>query len=262
MLIKGIKAIIADDEKLSREYIRRLLADHPTIEIVQECKTGLETLNAILTNKIDLVFLDIQMPELNGFDVIREVKKTNLMPFVIFITAFDQYAVKAFSVSALDYILKPFDKQKFDESVTKAITTVLKHDNSRVSTAIDLLLKMYDEIRKDVTNKPDFTRILVKSNKKMCFVNIEEIYWFEASGDYVRIHLAEKQFLINESIQNLESKLDPNIFIRVHRSYIVNKSFITEFKHHYNGEYTLILQNNDQVKLSRSYKGKLDYLMK
>lgn len=249
-----IRVIIADDERLPREYLKQLIVAYSNVELLCECKTGLETVNAVFSHQPDLVFLDIQMPDLNGFEVIEEIKKEMKMPFIVFTTAYEQFALKAFEVSATDYLLKPFTEERFREAVNRTLDLLEKDKLSETNAAIEALLKLYNQSKPEKQIEVYPARILIKANRKMLFVDVADIYWLEASGDYIKVHLKSNYYLINDSLNNFEKMLDPEIFIRVHRSYIVNAKFIKEFKPYFNGEYILLLANGREVKLSRSYK--------
>lgn len=256
-----IRVIIADDERLPREYLRQLIATFSNVELLCECKTGLETVNAVFTHQPDLVFLDVQMPDLNGFEVIEEIKNEMKMPFIVFTTAYEQFALKAFEVSATDYLLKPFTEERFRDAVSRTLDLLEKDKLSETNAAIEALLKLYNQSKPEKQIEVYPARILIKANKKMLFVDTADIYWLEASGDYIKIHLKGNNYLVNDSINNFENKLDPEMFIRVHRSHIVNVKFITEFKPYFNGEYILLMANGQEVKLSRSYKDKIKKLL-
>lgn len=256
-----IRAIIADDERLPREYIKQLLTVFNNVELVCECKNGLETVNAVFTHQPDLIFLDIQMPDLNGFEVIEEIKKEMKMPFIVFTTAYEQFALKAFEVSATDYLLKPFTEDRFKEAVNRTLSLLEKDKLSETNAAIEALLKLYNQSKPEKQIEVYPLRILIKANRKMLFVDTDDIYWLEASGDYIKIHVKGNNYLVNDSLNNFEKTLDPEVFIRVHRSHIVNLNFITEFKPYFNGEYILLMANGQEVKLSRSYKDKLKTLL-
>lgn len=256
-----IRAIIADDERLSREYIKQLLAEYTNVELVGECKNGLEAVNAAFTHQPDLIFLDIQMPDLNGFEVIEEIKKEMKMPFIVFTTAYEQFALKAFEVSATDYLLKPFTEERFREAINRTLDLLEKNKLSETNSAIEALLKLYNQTKPEKAIEIYPSRILIKANRKMLFVDTAEIFWLEASGDYVKIHLKNSSYLVNDSMAYYESTLDPGLFIRVHRSHIVNVKFITEFKPYFNGEYIIVMANGQEVKLSRSYKDKIKTLL-
>jgi len=259
--LNTIRAIIADDERLPREYIKQLLTVFNNVELVCECKNGLETVNAVFTHQPDLIFLDIQMPDLNGFEVIEEIKKEMKMPFIVFTTAYEQFALKAFEVSATDYLLKPFTEDRFTEAVNRTLSLLEKDKLSETNAAIEALLKLYNQSKPEKQIEVYPSRILIKANRKMLFVDTDDIYWLEASGDYIKIHVKGNNYLVNDSLNNFEKTLDPEVFFRVHRSHIVNLKFITEFKPYFNGEYILLMANGQEVKLSRSYKDKLKTLL-
>jgi two-component system LytT family response regulator len=259
--LNTIRAIIADDERLSREYIKQLIAGYNNVELVSECKNGLEAVNAVFTHQPDLIFLDIQMPDLNGFEVIAEIKKEMKMPFIVFTTAYEQFALKAFEVCATDYLLKPFTEERFREAVNRTLDLLEKNKLSETNAAIEALLKLYNQTKPEKPVEVYPARILVKANRKMLFVDTADIYWLEASGDYVKIHLKNNNYLVNDSLSNFETTLAPDTFIRVHRSHMVNVKFIIEFKPYFNGEYILVMGNGQEVKLSRSYKDKIRTLL-
>jgi len=251
--MKAMRTIIVDDEKLSRDLIRTLLKDHPLIETIAECTNGLEALQCIVDTQPDLVFLDIQMPDLNGFQVIKELPGDN-KPLFIFVTAYDKYALHAFEVSAVDYLLKPFTEERFNSAIQKAFSHVSGTRQSEFNKAVEKLLAIYADLKLKDIKKEWLNRILVRENKKIFLVSLKDVYCLEASGDYVRVHLKNKSHLVNNSLNNLETQLDPDQFVRIQRSAIINKERIKEFIPHFNGEYVIVLENDLQVKLSRSYK--------
>lgn len=250
-------ALIADDEALARDYLRSLLEEYKFISVVFECANGLDATRMILDERPDFVFLDIQMPDLDGFGVIREVSREGLIPCFIFITAYDHYAVKAFEVNAIDYLLKPFDKKRFDESLDRLIQCVSFENRQGMNKAVEGALRTYLELKQQALSD----RLLIKVNRKIIQLNKKDILWLEASGDYVKIHLQDHYHLVNTSLNQLEEKLGLSNFVRIHRSSVVNLDYVKEFWPYYNGEYVLILQNGHEVKLSRSYKDKLKGLL-
>jgi two-component system, LytTR family, response regulator len=248
-----LRTLIADDEELSRDYIKRLVDANPQIEIIGECVNGVDTLQNIIDLKPDLVFLDIQMPDLNGFQVISELQGET-KPLFIFITAHDQYALSAFEVSAIDYLLKPFTRERLENAIHKAGLFTASSRQSEFNRSVENLLQVYLQMKGKDLMKQYLTRILIKENKKIFLLPLKEVYCIEASGDYVRLHSRHKNHLVNNSLNNLETQLDPEQFVRVHRSSIINKEKIKEFIPHFNGEFIIILENGIEVKLSRSYK--------
>jgi len=249
-----IKAIIADDESLARNVIKKYSSAFPQIKIIAECENGLIALNKINELHPDLIFLDIQMPELDGLSMLNELKQ---LPQIIFTTAFNQYAIKAFEINAVDYLLKPFDKDRFAQAIQKVIEQ--KNSPAFFQKQINNLQQSLDELLKG--DKKFTSRILIKGKDGFSFLNVQDIVWFEAYSDYVKIHTKEKYFLKNISLNELETKLNPETFIRIHRSTIVNIAFIKEMKPYFNGEYYIYLTNGEKLKLSRSYKDKLKIII-
>jgi two-component system, LytTR family, response regulator len=243
-----IRAIIADDEPLARRGIRQLLGPHPDISIVAEARNGRETVLKLQELKPDLVFLDVQMPELDGFGVLREIGPRQ-MPAVIFVTAYDEFAVRAFDAHALDYLVKPLEVARFG----RAIERLRKH--LRSTRAVDLsqklaaLLAMRD---KEQANQ----RILVHTSSGDLVLNTNEIEWIEADDYYAAIHAREGRHLIRESLASLEQRLDAARFVRVHRSAIVNVDRVREFRHA-NGETLLVLQSGINVPVSRRRRARV-----
>ncbi len=258
--MKLIKILIADDEYFAREVIKTYLKEKESQHTLQieEATSGAEALDKIVELKPDLLFLDVQMPELTGMDVLREINPLGYRPAIIFTTAFEQYALKAFEVKAIDYLLKPFDQSRFNDAFSKALEYT-ESKNNDVNQLVKKLQDSYEQLQQ--TNKADhLTRILVKEPKRMFFVKTNEVYWFEASGDYVVLHLEKKSHLISQSLNQLEAHLNSGEFVRIHRSYIVNVNYITEFEPHFNSEYYITLKNGARLKLSRTYRNRLGFL--
>lgn len=236
------------------------LEEYPDIVVTGECTNGVEALNSIISLAPDLIFLDVQMPDLNGFEVLRELQPEKT-PMVIFITAYDQFALKAFEVNATGYLLKPFEKARFDATVRNAIALVRQSKKSELETKLQDLLLDYEAWKASSTKTVTYlSRILIKESRKAFFIKTADVLYFEASGDYVSIHTPEKKYLIHESLQHLERNLDPEQFIRIHRSTIVGIDAIRELHPHFNGEYLVLLKNGVKLKLSRSYKENLKHI--
>ena len=249
-----IGVLIVDDEPLARERIRDLLAGDPEAEIIAECSNGKEAVTAIKQLSPDLVLLDIEMPEKDGFSVLDAIPAEQ-MPVVIFVTAYDQYAVRAFEVYALDYLLKPFDRERFERAMNRAKTQVLAERNGEVTRRI---LAALNEIR----NRPMYLeRLVIKTNGHVFFLKTDEIDWIEAEGNYVRLHTSKESHLLRDTISALEGQLDPKKFLRVHRSAIVNIDRVQEMQPWFHGEYRIILHGGAQLTLSRSYREKLHELL-
>ncbi len=250
-----IRVVIADDEPLARNRIRRLLSSEKEIEIVAECKNGRETVDALERHKPDLLFLDVEMPELDGFGVAEEIG-ADQMPVVIFVTAYDQYAVQAFETHALDYLLKPFDEDRFFKALQRARGHLERARSSEVATR---LLAMMQDVRPKPV--PPSDRLVIKSGGRVVFLKSEEIDWVEAAANYVRIHAGNDEYLMRETMNAFEAKLDTRRFMRIHRSIIVNLEKIKELQPCNNGEYIVVLRTGKELSLSRSFRDRIqDYL--
>jgi two-component system LytT family response regulator len=247
-----IRALIVDDEPLAREIVREMLRRDPELEIVGEAGNGLEAVAAIEEHAPDIVFLDVQMPEMDGFGVLEAVSCERL-PAVIFVTAYDQYAVRAFEVHAFDYILKPFDWERFEEALGRAKAQIRRDDD--LGQKLDALLQ-------EMKRRPGYVeRIIIKTNGRVIFLRTEEIDWIEAEGNYVRLHVGKESFLQRETISSLEARLDGREFPRIHRSTIVNIDRVQELRPWFQGDYCVILRDGTQLPLSRNYWEKLKQLL-
>jgi two-component system LytT family response regulator len=253
--VKKIRTLIVDDEPLARQRLAELLVAEPDIEIVGQCRDGEEAATAIVDRAPDLVFLDVQMPQMNGFEVIEAVGGER-MPLVIFVTAYDQHALRAFQVRALDYLLKPFDRERFREALQRA-----RHQVERDQTG-DLgrrLLAIVKDLRRD---QPRTERLVVKSGGRLFFLRADEIDWVEAAGNYVRLHVGSTSYLLRETMHAIEGRLDPEKFFRIHRCRIVNMERIQELQPWLNGEYAVLLRTGTRLTLSRGYREKLQDRLK
>src|SRR5512143_1347090 len=249
-----IRTLIVDDESLARERIRDMLASDPQIEVVADCANGQDAITAIKLLSPDLVFLDVEMPGIDGFGVL-EALSSDRLPTIIFVTAYDQYAVRAFEVFALDYLLKPFDQERFDKALKRAKAQLSIEQNDALNQRI---LNALEAIK---TRPVHLERLVIKMNGHVFFIKSEEIDWLEAEGNYVRLHAGKESYLLRYTISALESQLDPKRFIRVHRSAIVNIDRITELQPWFHGEYRIILREGVQLTLSRTYREKLHDLL-
>jgi two-component system, LytTR family, response regulator len=246
-----IKVLIVDDEFLGRERICSLLSERVDMKIVGECANGREAVEAIRNLRPDLVFLDIQMPRINGFDVVETVGAEN-MPAVIFVTAYDEYAIRAFDINAVDYLLKPFDEERFEKAVDRAKREIKTQGST---TEIKENLR---KLLKEAKDEPQFLkRIPVKSASGTTFVPTEEIDWISASGHYLELHIGNETHLIREKLSVMETQLDPRIFMRIHRSTIVNLDRIKSLHPMFNGDQLVILKNGRELNLRRNYYDKL-----
>ncbi len=244
-----IRVLLVDDESLAREMLREMLQDDPQVTIVGESCNGREALEAVRSHTPDLIFLDVQMPELGGFEVLEALGRE--IPRVIFVTAYDQYAVRAFEVHALDYLLKPFDQERFDISWQRARAQILRDRNGGTDQRI---LALLEEMK---AGNKYLERLVIKASGRIYFLETADIDWIEAEGNYVSVHCAKKSHLLRETISSLEAQLDPKKFLRIHRSSIVRIDRIQELQPWFHGEYRIILQNGTQLTLSRNYRDKL-----
>ena len=250
-----IRTLVVDDEPMARERVVTLLRQEDDMEIIGECGDGPEAVSAIQQQSPDLVFLDVQMPGCNGFDVIQHVGAER-MPTVVFVTAYDEYALRAFEVHALDYLLKPFGKDRFHETLKHAREAL---ERRRAGELGRRLLALVHDIKPEAQARPD--RLVVKSGGRVFFLRTDEIDWIEAAGNYVRLHLGEESHLFRETMNRMEGRLDAARFVRIHRSRIVNVERIRELQPWFNGEYVVILRNGSRLTLSRNYRERLQEQM-
>ena len=236
---------IVDDEPLARRGVRARLAAFPELKIVAECPDGEAAVDAIRNQAPDLVFLDVQMPGMTGFDVLKELSGTPL-PTVIFLTAYDTYALRAFDVHALDYLLKPIDDERFTAAVQRAVRQLSLENAASLESRLRSLL--------DEQQEGTFTeRFAVKTGRRVVFVHADEIDWIEAAGDYASLHVGKKTHLVRETLQNLEKRLDPARFMRIHRSTIVAADRIHEMEALPNHEFRVRLADGTELRASRTY---------
>lgn len=242
-----IPTILIDDEPLARTILKEYLESYPAIRIVQECNDGFEGIKAIMQHKPQLIFLDVQMPKINGFEMLELIEEP---PAVIFVTAFDEYAIKAFESHAIDYLLKPFSKERFDKAVEK----YLEHSGTP-SRAETMLLETVS------VSPQQNQRVVVKTAGKIKIIPVEEIQYLEAADDYVKIHTREGGFLKNRTMIHFEKILDGQQFVRTHRSFIVNIQHVTRIDPYEKENYIAILKNGSQVSVSKSGYAKLKQVL-
>ena len=245
-----IRTMVVDDEPVARERMVSLLSQEKDIELVGECADGQQAVSAIQAKNPDLVFLDVQMPVCDGFGVIEQVGAER-MPPVVFVTAYDEYALKAFEVHAIDYLMKPFGRDRFQQTLQHAREHL---ERRRAGDLGKRLLALVQDLKPE-PQKLD--RLVVKSGGRVFFLRTQEIDWIEAAGNYVRLHLGEESHLFRETMNNMEGRLDGQRFVRIHRSRIVNTDRIKEMQPWFNGEYVVVLQNGTRLTLSRGYREKL-----
>jgi two-component system LytT family response regulator len=250
-----VRVIIVDDEPLSRKRLRQLLETQPNVEIAAECASASETLAAISELKPDVVFLDIQMPDMNGFEVVAALQNTD-MPLIVFVTAYDEYAVRAFDVLALDYVLKPVAPERLRLACERAAAALISKDRRQAHR--DKMTGLLDQIERDGlaarTPGTPTNRLLVRADDRIVMIKTDEINWVEAAGNYVRIHVGKQVYIIRESISRLEAILDPAQFARIHRSTLINLDSVKEMQPWFSGEMLVIMNDGTQLKLSRTYR--------
>ncbi|GAB3840474.1 LytR/AlgR family response regulator transcription factor [Hymenobacter jeollabukensis] len=240
-------ALIIDDELLARGVIRTLLQNHPAVTVVSEAANGTEAVIQILQHRPDLVFLDIQMPELNGFEVLQQVWPHH-QPAVVFTTAYDQYALRAFDANAIDYLLKPFNAVRFHQALERARERLGRRPQPQLEALV----------HQQAQRAPYLRRLLVKETGRMYLVDTADVRYFDAQGNYITLHTAgTERHIIYDSLGHLETRLDPADFVRIHRSYIVNLNFVQAVETHFNGEYLVQLRDGPQLKWTRSYRDNL-----
>ena len=249
-----IKALIVDDEPLARDRIRELLKNHPEIEVLGEARNGREAIDAVVNHNPDLLFLDVQMPDLDGFDVLQNLNLEQL-PLIIFVTAYDQHALRAFDVHAVDYLTKPFDRKRFAEAVDRAkvyMKGAKEPDTARI-------LSMLQELR---AGSRYLERFAIKNGETVFFVRAEDVDAIEAQGNYVRLSLANSSHLLRDTLNNIEAQVNPRMFVRIHRRTIVNIDRIKEVQTWARGEYRVVLFTGAHYTLSRGYRQHFENFIK
>jgi two-component system, LytTR family, response regulator len=241
-----LRALIVDDERLARLKLRRFLAEEPDVEIVGECGSGAEAVERMRAEWPDLVFLDIQMPGLDGFGVLREVGPDR-SGRVVFVTAHDEHAVRAFEVEALDYLLKPFDRARFRQALDRV-------RRERRQTLDEKLAALLERIERP---EPRLDRILVGSGGRMTFLKLCEVDWIEADDNYLRFHAGRETHLVRDTLRRLEPRLDPRLFLRIHRSTIVNVESVAEIRSLFHGDYDVLLRDGTALPVGRTYRDRL-----
>ncbi len=272
-----IRTLVVDDEPAARRGVTMLLERDPDLVVIGEASAGKEAVRKILAEKPDLVFLDVQMPELNGFKVLEALAGQHL-PAVIFVTAYDQHALQAFEVNAVDYLLKPFEDDRFWAAVRRAKSEIVRRQTDALSNKLSHLLNYLQTgggLPKEAPAPAPAApppppaaeaitrdRILLKSGGEIYFLKAEEIDWIEAEGDYMKFHAGGRVHLLRETMGNLEERLDPKRFIRIHRSTIVNIDRVKKLSPSFAGEYAVILHDGTKLRLSRGYHDRLQELMR
>lgn len=248
-----MRVLLVDDEPLARKRLRTLLEAEPDVDIVGECGDGAQAVETIRALRPDLVFLDVRMPELDGFGVLEALGE-DPRPAVIFVTAYDRFALRAFEVNALDYLLKPFDRGRFQKALLRARQRIGRSPAEEVHKQLRALL---DDTR---AGRKYLDRVVIKSAARVFFLRVEEIDWIEAAGNYLKLHVGGEDHLLRETMSGLEARLDPAKFLRIHRSTVVNVERIQELQPWFHGDYAVLLRDGTRLTLSRSYRPKLEEL--
>lgn len=252
----SIRVLIVDDEPLAREGIRQLLAADERFEIVAECGDGASAIKAIARQHPDVVFLDVQMPEHDGFEVLRRLPEDQI-PLVVFVTAYDKFAVQAFETHALDYVVKPIDRGRFAKTLTRIKERLQEKEVSAITRRLVVLLGEDLAGRSPTGRRASYLeRVPIKAGDRIYFVDATDIDWIEAEDYYASLHTGKQSHLVRMSLSALEEKLDPAKFTRIHRSTIVNISRVKELRRHFRGNQVAILQDGTRLTLSRSYQAK------
>jgi two-component system, LytTR family, response regulator len=253
MTAAAIRTLIVDDEQAAREALRLLLGDDREIAVVGECADGRTTLERIRRDRPELVFLDIQMPAMDGLTVLSRLEETEL-PVVVFVTAYDQHALQAFDLHAVDYLLKPFDDARFHKALARAKTRVRQ---GQLGALAGPLADLLSGMRRP---EPDrwLERLVIRSDGRAIIVPVAEVNWIEARGDYLRVHAGSTCHLLRGTMKELEGQLDPAAFVRIHRSTIVRLQQIKELQPHFRGDYVVILKDGTLLKLARGCRDQLE----
>ena len=258
MIIPVIRTVIADDEHLARKKLRVLLDSEPGMQVVAECQDGQQAVSAIQTHRPDLLLIDIRMPDIDGFQVLKQIAPDE-MPVVVFTTAYDQFAIRAFEAHALDYLLKPFDRERLHHTVERARAELLKvHDRDLTGRILDLLAK---NMEPKIESKQVDDRMVIRAGGKVVFLDVKEIDWIEAAANYVKLNVGKDSYLLREGIGSISERLDPDRFVRIHRSVIVNVRKIKELQPCESGEYIAVLRNGKELSCSRGYRTQLQRLI-
>jgi two-component system LytT family response regulator len=256
----AIRTMIVDDEVLARQNVEALLRDDPDITLVAQCGNGTQAVGAIRQHQPDLLFLDVQMPGMSGFEVLAKLPAETL-PQVVFVTAYDHFALQAFDVQAVDYVLKPFNRVRFAEALARAKVAVRNHDRQGLARRLDELMSALQNLRAGAApaattpapKREDDARLFIRCDGEIHAMSADDIFWIESDGDYVRLHLADKSRFVRMSLHKMMEKLNPAHFVRIHRSTIVNLRHMRKAATALYGEYTVELTNGAKLKVSRTF---------
>ena len=247
-----LRLLIVADEAVARRRIRRLLATEPDVTVVGECADGASALKAITRDKPNIVFLDVQMPELDGFEVVASVSPSEL-PGVVFVTAFDRYALRAFDVHAIDYLLKPFTRERFRTALSRARQRADRRGND------DRIAALLDHVRE---TRRHAMRVAVRTVDRFVVIDWRDVDWVEAADNYVKLHVGTKEFLLRGTLAGIEKQLDPERFVRIHRSAIVQLDRITELHPASHGDFEVVLRAGDRLMLTRTWRERVERFLR
>ncbi|MFD2569265.1 LytR/AlgR family response regulator transcription factor [Spirosoma soli] len=243
-----LTALIADDELIARQLIKSYLSDAPHIQIVGEASNGSDAVLQTIQHKPNLLFLDVQMPELNGFEALKELWPHH-QPYVVFVTAYDKYALKAFEVNAIDYLLKPFDEERFRQAIDRVVSRIGPQPPSELTSLLNELLRDKADERETYLK-----RMLVKDGRRMSFVKLSDVLYLHSDSNYITLQTRQQGHIVYESLTLLEQRLDPSTFVRINRSYIINLDYVVEVETYFNGEYHVKMTNGQVLKWTRFYR--------
>jgi two-component system LytT family response regulator len=258
MIMPAIRTVIADDEHLARKKLRLLLGSEPGVQVVAECQDGQQAIGAVQDHRPDLLLIDIRMPDLDGFQVLGQIA-SDAMPVVVFTTAYDQFAIRAFETHALDYLLKPFERDRLHQAIERTRAELLKsHDHNLTNRILDLIASKSEP---KLETKPIDDRMVIRAGGKVVFLEAKDIDWIEAAANYVKLNVGKESYLLREGIGSISERLDPDRFVRIHRSVIVNVRKIKELQPCDSGEYIAVLKNGKELSCSRGYRVQLQRLI-
>ncbi len=253
--MKNIRTLVVDDEPAARSRIVRLLGTDPEIRLVAECRNGMEALQAIQQEPVDLVYLDVQMPQMSGFDVVGKFAPGN-SPFVVFVTAHDRYATKAFDVNAVDYLMKPYDDERFFTSLARAKDFIEMRENKRLTG------RLMDLVQDHMNTRREYTQVIVIKEKGREYrVPVKDVLFIRAEGNYLILQTKARHYLLRMTMNMVETDLDPAVFVRVHRSYMVNMAHVRNARYSGNNEFLFTMSSGQHVLSGRSYKDQIAKLL-
>ena len=256
-----IRTLLVDDEPIARRGIRQQLQSEADVEIIGECANGQEAVAAIRAQSPDLVFLDVQMPLLSGFGVVEEVGVDHL-PAVVFVTAYDEHAIRAFEVNALDYLLKPIEPRRFQKTLNRVRDQLNQSSDKQLNEKLTALLELLERPDEVFKKQSYLERVVIKESERVLMLPVADVDWITAQGNYVQIHTRSRTHLLRDTMDGMERRLDPSKFVRLRRSTIVNAERVKELKPLFNGEYTVFLKSGVELTSSRRYRKNLNVLLR